>query len=60
MFLEIFDFFGTSYRNCNLLHQEDDFKVHAEWNSLATSHGKSPCNGIGETLCYLILGIIKS
>ena len=52
MFLEIFDFFGTSYRNCNLLHQEDNFKVHAEWNSLATSHGKSPCNGIGET-CYV-------
>ena len=42
------------YKNCknfqNLLKHEEDFGVAAEWHFFATSHGKSPCDGIGGTV----------
>ena len=31
-------------------HHEDDFGLVAEWNFLATSHGKTACDGIGGTV----------
>jgi hypothetical protein len=34
----------------NLCHHLEDFKVKAKWCFFATSHGKSPCDGIGGTL----------
>ena len=30
-----------------MCHHHEDFGVHAEWIFFATSHGKSPCDGIG-------------
>lgn len=37
-----------NYKNfINLCHHEKDFGMPAEWNFFATSHGKSPCDGIG-------------
>ena len=38
----------VQFRNL-YLHQKD-FKVVASWGYFATSHGKSPCDGIGETV----------
>ena len=35
------------------LHKTD-FDVDAEWNFFATSHGKSPCDGIGGTVKRLV------
>ena len=29
-----------------LCHHQQDFNVGAEWMFFATSHGKSPCNGV--------------
>ena len=41
------------YNNCkhflNLCYHQGDFGVGCQWNSFATSHGKSPCNGVGGT-----------
>ena len=42
------------YKNCrnflNICHHEQDFAVKCTWSFFATSHGKSPCNGIGGTV----------
>lgn len=42
------------YKNCkhflNLCHHKNDFSIDCEWNFFATSHGKSPCDGIGGTV----------
>ena len=44
-----------NYKNfVNLCHHKADFGVDAEWNSFATSHGKSPCDGIGGTVKHLV------
>jgi len=44
---------GAQYKNrknfLNLCHHTTDFNVAAEWVFFATSHGKSPCHGIGGT-----------
>ena len=46
------------YKNCkhflNLCLHYNDFKVHGMWTFFATSHGKSPCHGIGGTIKGLI------
>ena len=46
------------YKNCkhfiNLCHHKTDFGTSCTWNVFATSHGKSPCHGIGETVKRLI------
>lgn len=34
----------------NLCHHKSDFGVQAVWSFFATSHGKSPCDGIGGTV----------
>ena len=34
----------------NLCQVEPEFNVKAEWNFFVTSHGKSPCDGIGGTV----------
>lgn len=40
-----------NYKNfANLCHHESDLGICAEWNFFATSHGKSPCDGIGGTV----------
>ena len=40
-----------NYKNlANLCHHEVDFATEAEWHFFATSHGKSPCDGIGGTV----------
>jgi hypothetical protein len=40
-----------NYKNfINLCYHENDFGVPAEWNFFATSHGKSPCDGISGTV----------
>ena len=45
---------SAQYKNCknlyNLCQHEADYGVKAEWNFFATSHGKSPCDGIGGTV----------
>ena len=44
-----------NYKNfTNLLHHYTDFSVTADWNFFATSHGKSPCDGIGGTVKQLV------
>ena len=44
---------ASQYKNCknflNLCYHEEDFGVKAEWHFFATSHGKSPCDGIAWT-----------
>ncbi|XP_072043498.1 uncharacterized protein [Amphiura filiformis] len=49
---------GGQYKNCknllNLCFHEYDFGVKAQWNFFATSHGKSPCDGIGGTVKRLV------
>ena len=41
---------GSQYKNyivfSNYCHHESDSGLNAEWNFFATSHGKSPCDGI--------------
>ena len=34
----------------NLCQHKNEFGIDAEWNFFATSHGKSPCDGIGGTV----------
>ena len=34
----------------NLMKHRDDFALNAEWNFLATSHGKNACDGVGGTV----------
>ena len=34
----------------NLCQHKNDFGIEATWNFFATSHGKSPCGGIGGTV----------
>lgn len=45
---------SAQYKNCknliNLCHHKTDYEIEAEWNFFATSHGKSPCDGIGGTV----------
>ena len=45
------------YKNCkNMLNQTyhfKDFGIKATWSFFATSHGKSPCDGIGGTIIKL-------
>ena len=45
---------GGQYKNCknfvNLCLHITDFGLEAEWVFFATSHGKSPCDGIGGTV----------
>lgn len=42
---------SAQYENCkrflNLCHHEVDFGITVTWSFFATSHGKSPCDGIG-------------
>ena len=42
------------YKNCkNMLNQSlhlQDFEISSTWTFFATSHGKSPCDGIGGTI----------
>ena len=49
---------AAQYKNCknfkNLCCHEKDFGCAAEWNFFATSHGKSPCDGIGGTVKRLV------
>lgn len=44
---------AAQYKNfknfMNLCHHKTDFHIDAEWNFFGTSHGKSPCDGIGGT-----------
>ena len=46
------------YKNCkhfyNLCHHAEDFSIECIWNFFATSHGKSPCDGIGGTVKRLV------
>jgi len=40
-----------NYKNfANLCEHYADFNMEAEWHFFATSHGKSPCDGIGGTV----------
>ena len=45
---------AAQYKNCknflNLCNHKNDFGVDGTWSFFATSHGKSPCDGIGGTL----------
>ena len=48
---------AKEYKNCkniyNLCQLQDEFGVSGEWNFFATSHGKSPCDGLGGTVKHL-------
>ena len=40
-----------NYKNfLNLCYHKDEFGLNAIWSFFATSHGKSPCDGIGGTV----------
>ena len=45
---------ASQYKNhknfLNLCHHQADFGIEAEWHFLATSHGKSACDGLGGTV----------
>ena len=45
---------AAQYKNCNistnLCRHEEDFGVSVEWSFFATSHEKSACDGIGDTV----------
>lgn len=45
---------AAQYKNhknfTNLMKHHEDFGISAEWHFFATSHGKSPCDGIGGTV----------
>ena len=45
---------ARQYENCknfiNLCLHEKDFGIECNWSFFATSHGKSPCDGVGGTL----------
>lgn len=45
---------AAQYKNCknflNLCMHKFDFDIDASWSFFATSHGKSPCDGIGGTV----------
>lgn len=45
---------GAQYKNCNnflrLCEHYDDYDLSATWTFFPTSHGKSPCDGIGGTI----------
>jgi hypothetical protein len=44
-----------NYKNfSNLCYHKSDHGLDAEWNFFATSHGKSPCDGIGGTVKRLV------
>ena len=49
---------ASQYKNCknliNLANHETDFAINAEWHFFATSHGKSPYDGIGGTVKRLV------
>ena len=49
---------ASQYKNhkifTNLSHHNVDYAITAEWNFFATSHGKSPCDGIGGTVKRLV------
>jgi hypothetical protein len=42
------------YKNCkhfiNICHHQQDFSTEWRWSFFATSHRKSPCDGIGGTV----------
>ena len=50
---------AEQYKNCknflNLYHKSDFF-VDCSWSFFATSHGKSPCDGVGGTVKTLAYG----
>ena len=44
-----------NYKNfSNLCNHKKDYGIDAEWHFFATSHGKSPCDGIGGTVKRLV------
>ena len=44
-----------NYKNLiNLCHHTKDHKLQAKWHFFATSHGKSPCDGLGGTTKRLV------
>ena len=49
---------AAQYKNCknflNISRHKEDFDVSCTWSFFATSHGKSPCDGIGGTLKRLV------
>ena len=48
------DGYAGQYKNkknlYNLCQHQKEFGLQAEWNFFATSHGKSPCDGLGGTI----------
>eukprot|EP00112_Aurelia_sp_Birch-Aquarium-sp1_P009177 Seg2032.1 transcript_id=Seg2032.1/GoldUCD/mRNA.D3Y31 product="hypothetical protein" protein_id=Seg2032.1/GoldUCD/D3Y31 len=48
------DGFAGQYKNCkhflNICYYQEDFTMQYIWNFFATSHGKSPCDGLGGTV----------
>jgi len=45
---------AAQYKNrknfLNLAHHQEDFYIEAEWHFFGTSHGKGPCDGVGDTV----------
>jgi hypothetical protein len=45
---------GGQYKNkknfLNICYHKKDFDISCEWNFFATSHGKSPCDGVGAAI----------
>ena len=45
--------YKNRYNFINLCHHKEGFSLYCKWNFIATSHGKSACDGIGETVKQL-------
>ena len=47
-----------NYKNCikvsSLVFHKEDFGIEVDWTLFASSHGKSTCNGIRETVKHLV------
>ena len=58
IFDNITEALSGQYKNCkfflNLCLHNSDFGVKCEWNFFATSHAKSPCDGIGGSVKRLV------
>jgi hypothetical protein len=46
--------FKNKFTIANLLNLERDYKIKIQWNFFATSHGKSPCDGIGGNIKRMV------
>lgn len=52
--------FKNKFNIANMLQLEKDYGYKIEWNFFGTSHGKSPCDGIGGNVKRMVNDRVKS